>query len=218
MGNACKTGDCAKVAAAIVLGCDVNFRDPEAEPGTTGLMYSSGRTFNFDMMNIILQAEGIHVNKLNKNNWTALHYAASFNNPAAVDLLERVAGLDPNIQDRTKGNTALMYSVWHGYTGCLEQILKIPGVDTNIRNNCGSSALHVAVERGDQECLDSLLDAEGVDINMKNSAGNNVAIICLKINKTKLVSASRLKMFKSILETSRIDLDAKDADNQTLLE
>ena len=79
---------------------------------------------------------------------------------------------------------------------------------TNIRNNSGSSALHIAVERGEQDRLYILLHTNDVDINMTDTAGNTAAMICLKLNKTKLGSISRVKMFKSILERSRVDLDS----------
>merc|ERR1712123_250331 len=133
----CREKNPEKVKAAIFLGCDVNCQDDAKNNNNTGLMHSAGEYFNLEIMNLILQHPDVNVNKQTAfaGYNCAIHDACCYKNPLAVARLGAVPGLDGNIQEPTGGQTALHCAVQEKSVECVTELLKIPGINVNIKNN-----------------------------------------------------------------------------------
>ena len=207
--TACKNGHLEKVKAAIVLGCDVNYA--HTYPHRTSLIIAAYKgESHLPILSTILQTQGVDVNKTDKRNETALMDACYHGNIGGVILLCEAPGIDPNIQNIDGVTAAMCCAASRDNADCLAEVLRLPGVDINLRDNDGNAAIHMAVTVYSLECMKILLQTDTVDVNLKNSAGNTAAMMCLIENKRD--------MFKAIMESAKVDLSIKNAENKTLEE
>jgi len=190
--KACWSKKVEKVKAAITLGCDIN-----CVGGTynrTGLIYSAGYFFNEDIMNTILQHKSVNVNKTDDLGATAIQHACMFNNPLAVEILGRVAGMEVNRKDND-GETAVNIAAERGNIECLVELLKIPGVDLNIKDDSGDTAVLTAFKVDNKDVLKLLLTTPGVDLTITDK--NNKTLEQLARDEN---AADVLKMIPGTLE------------------
>jgi len=206
--TACQNGELEKVKAALVLGCDVNYSDTK-KPHLTGLIIAAGSgDSHLPILTTILQTQGVDVNKTSKGNNTALMMACIAGNLGGVALLCGAPGIDTNIQNIHGATAAMCCVIGRDNADCLAELLRIPGVNINLKSNAGCAAIHWAVMCNSLECLKILLQTDTVDVNMKNSAGNTAAMLCLIENKKD--------MFKVMMESAKVDLSIKNAKDKTL--
>jgi len=133
----------------------------------------------------LLAEPGINVNLKEKfSGKSVLHkYAEKEGNKTsckpAKELTEirtgilKVASLDINLQDDVLGNTALHFvaSGTCDDTTFIEQLLKFPGVDVNIKNKKGETPLMLAAQHGLVNKVKKLLAAPNLDFNLKDNYG-----------------------------------------------
>lgn len=69
------------------------------------------------------------------------------------------------------GSAPLLSAAKYGHVECLQELVNIPGVKINIRNESGYTPLHLAVEYGRLSCVRALLETGQVDLNGKTLRG-----------------------------------------------
>ena len=74
--SACQVGDIATVMNLVREGCDANKTD-EDEGGTTGIMWAIVKKHT-SVAEYLCTLPSINYNKVNKNDWTVLHFACEF--------------------------------------------------------------------------------------------------------------------------------------------
>ena len=82
-------------------------------------------------------------NKLDKEGYAPLHYAARDGNVAEVKRLLAIHGIDVNIKNNG-GWTALHYAARSGRTECVKLLLAHPDINVNIKNSQDRTPLTVA--------------------------------------------------------------------------
>ena len=82
---ACQIGNTEKIRACLTLKMDINYPNKDDQ---TGLMVCAYYKQN-SVLDLLLQQQSLDVNKVDKNGYTAVHYAASNNNTTAVIKLSR---------------------------------------------------------------------------------------------------------------------------------
>ncbi len=138
-----------------------------------------------DKMQIIkvLISSGVDINAKNKNNFTALIFAAMAQNAEAVSfLLENNA--DVNIQN-ADGDTALICAA-KDQAEEITQLLLASKADTDIQNKQGNTALICAVQNQRTETV-KLLFASKARINIKNNDGYTALAFAASIKNAEII-------------------------------
>ncbi len=103
--------------------------------------------------------------------WTPLHYAAVFGNPASVRILAD-AGADPNARNTSQA-TPLMYAAWNLE---MTKLLSEKGGDVNARATDGSTPLWVAAGVQNNDATVRYLVEKGADPNYIRAPGDDYLI------------------------------------------
>ena len=115
-----------------------------------------------------------------------------------------LSGYDVNQPAQIFDNlTPLMVSVKTGDPGCVQEILKVPGIDVNIQEpRDGVTALMVAAQYGKNECLDLLLQVPGIDVNIQNNDGETALNYSISN-----YHEDGLDCFMTLIDTPNINVD-----------
>ena len=130
----CRDGDIDGVEAAIDNGADVNEADGF---GVTGLMYALEESHN-NVVQLLLQHPLIDINKVDRDGWSALHYAVvRDNHEGLAALLARHDELTTSINQRNRrlGRSPIMIAVSFNKVNCFHLLLTHPLVDLDTRDN-----------------------------------------------------------------------------------
>ena len=156
----------------------------------------------------LLLAEGADVNMKDKDNKTALHFAASLNKCRSIEILLK-AGVDVNRKD-IRGETPLIKAVYpvirnrHDCTKCLDMLIEA-GADVNAENSFGETALISTAVFGHVKSMKVLIEA-GADVNV----GRGIE------GRTALFPASESKCVDVLLEAGA-DVNITDHDDKNAL-
>ena len=105
--NICENGTLKEVRRALANGADVNERGIIRKT----ILMEAVRDNNEPLVSLLLQQPGIQVNAEDHRGWTALHYAAFYNNREkgrkVIKLLLNFPGIDTEITN-DDGETPLM--------------------------------------------------------------------------------------------------------------
>lgn len=204
--EACAAADAREVARAIGAGADVNARS--ANDGRTAL-FEASRADSAECVELVLKAgadaksagdasgrgplwgasgvacarlligAGADFERVDRNGWTVLMWAADEGNESLVaELLARGARLE---QTDSLGNTALLRAAISGHADCLERLLIARAnprcsstgvVDVECE---GKTAAMWAAGRGREDCLRILLDA-GIGADEQAPNGSTAAM------------------------------------------
>ena len=135
MYNRCSPGN---VKFLLEKGADPNIQDYH---GKTVLTY----TDKLETLEVLLKG-GVDVNFRNKHGMTSMMYFCIRGDSKHVNMM-LASMADVNLQDMY-GNTALIHVVSTKYTKIARILLRVKGIDVNIRNKSGETALMVAQSRG----------------------------------------------------------------------
>ena len=127
-------------------------------------MQFAARFGNVPAVRALLKS-GVGVNDI-VDEWksTALHHAAGWGHPAAVEILIE-AGADLNMID-SRGATPLGTACFEGQTTVLMLLINA-GADVNLTGDTGETPLHIAAGKGREACAALLVQA-GADLNARN--------------------------------------------------
>jgi ankyrin repeat protein len=128
---------------------DINEADNE---GRTALMYALADGLEHEIIQLLIE-RGADVNHFDKQKWTPLHIAASYQNLEAVKILiENQADIDA--QDKF-GNTPLWRCSMNKEPNIgIVHILLKHGANPDLKNNANNSARDVAVTAVDTKLLE----------------------------------------------------------------
>lgn len=112
---------------------------------------------NIEMVDLLLDEEGVDVNKRDATGCTPLHWALQRPEPslAIVErLLER--GANPNVPDQN-GDCPLHYAAQEGYLEGIDALLMV-GADATRVNDQGFSPFHLACQVGQRAVVEGFLE------------------------------------------------------------
>ncbi|KAK4979561.1 hypothetical protein LTR28_003901, partial [Elasticomyces elasticus] len=118
--------------------------------------------------------------------------------------------LDIDAQERTYGQTALMYACRQGHERVVQQLLDLHA-SPNLQSARGRTALFEAVERDRGDIVDTLLANPDLDVNM---------VWLQYYDRTALIVAAKRGyngIVESLLDDSRTDVNAQDLSHWTAL-
>lgn len=145
-----------------------------------------------------LIAQGTPVDLATENGKTALMAAAGMGETAMVeDLLE--AGAQANATN-DNGGTALMYASVKGQTAIIELLLSHAAQVNTVASN-GWTAVMLATVKG---------HADSVILLIENGANANLPDIYGASPLMKAIEGGRVQVIEVLLESDRVNLDAKD--------
>lgn len=104
---------------------------------------------------------------------TCLREAVMSNLKVVMGLLLKIPTLDPNVQCKPYGSTALISALFHGYADAAALLLADPRVDVNMTNYKGGSALIISAQHARPDCIRLLLRHPLIDVNKIDADGLN---------------------------------------------
>jgi ankyrin repeat protein len=185
-------------------GVDIEAKD---QFNRTALMHAVENGFKAAVK--LLLEKGAQVDHYDTKNENLLDYAfrLDFRRGPKNEIIELISMCPEAINLKSKdGTTLLMFSVLHGLTKILEQLLA-KGSDIEAKDNQGNTALIYALENVRKEITEILLKNEA-DIESKDKDSNTALIWAAKNNKK---AAAELMLEKGA------DIEAKDKDGNTAL-
>ena len=149
LGLTCRTGDLAEVRKAIARGEDVNEKFWTGVGKKTGLMLAVECKHN-SIVKLLLEQPTLDLNLTDRDGWTALHFAASHDNVAAVKLLLADPRLNThNHKDiMSTGYTPVMTAMVNKNVDALRELVAHPRVDLDTRDMLGRSLEDVSRLKG----------------------------------------------------------------------
>lgn len=128
------------------------------------------------------------INQKDNSGYSALLYAAMFNQDRVTTTLLGVPGIDINAEDKNH-KTALMWSASMGYIDVVTILLREEGINVNANDNKGYTALTLAIAQGHLNVVTELLKSDKVDINKKDEHGRTALMLAVECGDTDIVTA-----------------------------
>jgi len=135
----------------------------------------------YDIVNYLIQY-GINKNKVYKNNFTPLTYAAYTHLDQVKFLVER--GADINVVDGY-GHTPLMIASGYGKLDTIRYLVE-QGADLHMKNYKGFNALLISAKYGEFDTMKYLVE-QGAQLHEKNNKGDDAFLLCLRHNNLDMV-------------------------------
>jgi ankyrin repeat protein len=132
---------------------------------------------NIDAVKLFIE-QGVETDKLDKNGYGPIHYAAYGSNCEIMSILIDM-NADVNIQTKTKMLTALHIAAYEGHKDVLNILIdNTVNTDVDVLDRDGRSAMHYAAQGNKLDALEFLADYADMDVNLPDRYG------CLPINLT----------------------------------
>jgi ankyrin repeat protein/serine/threonine protein kinase len=106
-----------------------------------------------------------------------------------------------NLQDK-HGSTSIHVAVIENNIECLEELVKVEGINVNIQDKNGYTVIHYAVIKNKFEFLQLLVNVNGLDINIQAKYGSTAFHIAVKENN--------IKCLRPLLDIEGIDVNIQD--------
>lgn len=142
-----------------------------------------------------------------QRNWTALHYAAKYNNS---DVAESLLRYRANINSTRKSSTALLVAAALGSETVIDLLLAREVIDVNARNVQGETTLWHAAYAERMCAVAKLLRRRDLDTDVPGAFLRITPLALAVIHK-------HLSIMKVLLDTSRVDINAQDNQGRTPL-
>ncbi|TFK20824.1 ankyrin, partial [Coprinopsis marcescibilis] len=154
-----------------------------------------------DIVQLLLEAEGIDVNGAGSDGETAIMLAARNGHDDILIMLLKTKGIDVS--------GALDEALHHGRSNIIEILLEIPGVSLDEKGSFNS--LMRAARSGESEAVATVLKHGTFDINARDDGGNSALAHSLRYAINSSGAAELL------LRIPRIDVNSADKDGTTIL-
>jgi uncharacterized protein len=122
-----------------------------------------------DKVSEILKRDPEVVKSWSGDGFSALHFAAFFNQPEIATILIR-HGADVSAASKNPMKVAPLHSAAAAHSGGIVRILVENGAPANARQDGGWTALHEAAQIGDMEMVKTLIE-NGADSQAKSDSG-----------------------------------------------
>ncbi|KAH8886363.1 ankyrin, partial [Thozetella sp. PMI_491] len=144
-----------------------------------------------------------------------LMMAIEYGQLSIAQLLLATGQIQINATDY-QGRTALFYTAGpEGTWEITKWLLSVPGVQANALDLFGTTPFFQAVINGNTRSVSAFLNTEEVDVNHKNSTGETALMVAAISSNTP--DGASAELIALLLQSSRIDVNAKDARGRTLL-
>ena len=117
----------------------------------------ASRKSHKDIVELLIQKEGIKINQKNNKGETALYVASEF------AFISSCNEDDPLLRD----------SFGHDHKEIVQILVKTKEININEKNNDGDTALHLASRFHLKEIIQILVEAKEINLNQKNNDGMN---------------------------------------------
>jgi ankyrin repeat protein len=136
-------------------------------------VFEAATVGDLDRLRELLDGDAALAQARSADDGTALHFAAFFNQPEAVQLLlER--GADPHAVSATFGGVTPLHSAAAARNNAGARALLAAGADADARQQGGFTAIHEAALTGNTELVEDLL-ASGADATLATDEGKAAA-------------------------------------------
>ncbi|TFK17905.1 ankyrin [Coprinopsis marcescibilis] len=205
----------ASLVKAMLLrgGFDVNGAATELYERSHTPLTLGSITGQRDIVQLLLEAEGIDVNGVGLDGETAVMLVAQQGHDDILKMLLKTNGIDVISLDEKGSFNSLMRAARSGNSEAVATVLKHGTFDINARDDRGNSALAHSLHRlaYSSGAAELLLRLPGIDVNSADEDGATI-----------LMRASRHQEFASVVETilelsSPLDINAKDKQGLTAL-
>ena len=186
--EACDQNNLARVRLCIARNVDVNCRTDDGL--WWGLRYASEKNLT-DLCSLLVSQPNIDVSMKDRNNMNCLMMACFNGHDEIVKILARQPQIELNCKDFYNGWSAIFWSLRLDYTECIRELMSVPGVDWNARDNVGDTLIMKTVSEGNTEMLEILREVPSIDWNMKDTYGDTVLTRAIKNNKEDAVNVLR---------------------------
>jgi ankyrin repeat protein len=161
-----------------------------------------------EMVQMLLECEGINVNQEKYPEGTALLIAVKKGATRIVELLLRHPDITVDVQTNIK-ETLLHHAAREGYPDVVALLLKQHSIDVNLRNNYGRTALHYAAGHGYTSVIALLLEHPTTEVNHPDNSGQAPALYAIRWGQ--------LEALKLLLEHPRTAISHSDNLGKTML-
>ena len=133
-----------------------------------------------DIIEIMLQIDGIDIEMFDFYGWNALHHACEAENIEAAKLLIK-KGININTHIKGIYDTALLIACKRPDSKMVEMLIQSNEINVNKQDKDGNTALHIACRLCEADIVE-LLMKKGIDINIKNKKGQTAKSVILESN------------------------------------
>ena len=163
---------------------------------------------SIDIVELLLQSNGINVNAIDANLRTPLHHAALHNSCHSVSMLLERGNVDVNLRDEN-GRTALHLAVACKHEEVVRLLLDHDDVQLNVTDNCQRTEILCAAEEGLESTVALLLSVERIRVDMKDSGGWTAPHFAAKRGLRDAVNG--------LIHHNRVDINARTTRGRTAL-
>ena len=161
-----------------------------------------------DTVSRLVEEEGLDFNYQDQDGSTAAIKASYYGRTECVRVLARTGKVDWNLRNR--GGTPLFWALCWGHSAIMNILVKIPGIDFNVKTEDGKTLAQVAVKEGGVRNVETLANLEKFDCwNVPDENGDTPVMMALRSDKTDLV--------KILVGCPRVDLTIRDKEGWTLV-
>ncbi|WP_264705088.1 ankyrin repeat domain-containing protein [Wolbachia endosymbiont (group A) of Gymnosoma rotundatum] len=217
---AARLGNLEAVKDLLGKGANVNAQNDTRETP----LHVAAKKGHKDVVEALLNVNGINVNAQDKYDSTPLHRAAKEVHKDVVEaLLDKGANVDAedengdtpfdlttnqDIQTLLQNTDELLEAAKSGNINEVNRLIS-EGASVNATDQNGNTPLHWAAKNGHEEVVESLLGKEGIDVNAQDR-DNNTPLHWAAVKGHK-------EVLEALLEKDEIDVNAQDKDNRTPL-
>ena len=203
-------------------GIDINTKRLDVD--SIPLIYASEYGHS-DILQLLLEEEGIDINKADYKGRTALHHACHQGYTEAVELLVQEMSIDMNKADK-EGQTPLHSAFctsfcaplrhdpsYEGHSEVIQLLLQKKSIDINKADNGGRTALYFAAQKGNSGVAKTLLQRPEIDINKspgrwpplwEASSNNHTEIVQLLLEHPKTNITKGIPAFECNIKVAKL--------------
>lgn len=168
----------------------------------------AARFDHFDVVQLLIEAEGINVNSKGKGGRTALSVAAGNGHLAIVERLLGHQTIQPNVPD-SSGWTPIFWAVGGKYLEIVRRLSTDNALNINHTDNEGRNVLSWAAEAGEADIVKFLLAQDGIDVQQRDLQGQTALSWAVRSGNIDVVSMLR--------RSKRIDISGKDNEGRNAI-
>ena len=190
------------VRLLIEVGADINITNNNQ---WTALHRAAYYGYN-NIVDMLIHTPHVNVNLRNEYGQTPLYVAVDRGREQSARLLID-AGADIKISNH-KQRTALHLAASNGHSSIVGELIKVPHLNLNVRNENGQTPLHVAVINGMVASARLLIDA-GADINIPDKYQQTALHLAAYFGYDDIVD--------SLIKRPNVNINSRDEDGDTPL-